>query len=115
MMVRGPGRYCGSEFDVLCLEHARENVVEVRTQTQCQTVIFDEAGQACGVLAKPRGGEAEEISCRVVIDASGRSTVIGSQLDLKTDVAGLDKAAVWSYYRAANAAQGSMLEKQPCL
>jgi flavin-dependent dehydrogenase len=34
-----------------------------------------------------------------VIDASGRSTVIGSQLNLKTDVDGLDKAAIWSYYR----------------
>ncbi len=95
-----------SEFDEMCLGHARENGVEVRMQTQCQAVIFDEAGRACGVMAKPRGGEVEEISCRVVIDASGRSTVIGSQLDLKTDVAGLNKAAVWSYYRGAKRRSG---------
>ena len=95
-----------SEFDVMCLEHARENGVEVRMQTQCQAVLFDECGQACGVLAKPRGGEAEELSCRVVIDASGRSAVIGSQLALKTDVAGLDKAAIWSYYRGAKRRSG---------
>ncbi len=95
-----------SEFDELCLEHARENGVEVRMQTHCQTVIFDEAGQARGVLAKSRGGDLEELSCRVVIDASGRSTVIGSQLDLKTDVAGLDKAAIWSYYRGGKRRPG---------
>jgi flavin-dependent dehydrogenase len=95
-----------SEFDVLCLDHARENGVEVREQTGCQSVIFTEAGQAVGVIAKSHQGEPEEIRCRVVIDASGRSTVIGSQLNLKTEVAGLDKAAIWSYWRGAKRRSG---------
>ncbi len=95
-----------SEFDVICLDHARENGVEVRVQTQSQSVIFDDTGQAVGVVAKAHGGEPEEIRCRVVIDASGRSTAIGSQLNLKTDVAGLDKAAIWSYYRGGKRRPG---------
>ena len=95
-----------SEFDEMCLEHARENGVEVRMQTQSLRVIFDDAGTAVGVQAKTRGREAEQISCRVVIDASGRSTAIGSQLNLKTDVAGLDKSAIWSYYRGGKRREG---------
>jgi flavin-dependent dehydrogenase len=37
-----------SEFDVMCLDHARDNGVEVRSQTLCQSVIFDENEQAVG-------------------------------------------------------------------
>ena len=95
-----------SEFDVICLDHARENGVEVRMQTYSQSVIFNDARQAVGVIAKSQGEEPQEIRCRVVIDASGRSTAIGSQLNLKTDVAGLDKAAIWSYFRGAKRRPG---------
>ncbi len=95
-----------SEFDQMCLDHARQNGVEIRMQTQARGVIFDEAGQAVGVRAKSRGGEVEEISCRVVIDASGRATAIGTQLDLKTEVAGLNKASAWGYYRGGRRREG---------
>ncbi len=33
-----------SELDELCLNHARENGVDVRMQTFCQSVIFDVSG-----------------------------------------------------------------------
>ncbi len=88
-------------FDQICLDHAQDNGVEVRMQTQVQSVLFDDSGQAIGVEAKSRGGQPKIISARVVIDASGRSTIIGSQLGLKTDVNGLDKAAVWTYFKGA--------------
>jgi flavin-dependent dehydrogenase len=95
-----------SEFDELCLNHARENGVDVRMQTQSQSVIFDDAGKAVGVVAKSQDCEPQEIRCRVVIDASGRSTAIGSQLNLKTDVAGLNKATIWSYFRGGKRREG---------
>ena len=95
-----------SEFDEMCLNHARENGVDVRMQTYSESVIFDDAGRALGVVAKPQGEQPREIRARVVIDASGRSTAIGSQLGLKTEVAGLNKAAVWSYFRGAKRRAG---------
>ena len=42
-----------SEFDQICLDHARENGAEVRTQTQVRGVMFDNAGRAIGVQAEP--------------------------------------------------------------
>ncbi|MCH8042624.1 MAG: tryptophan 7-halogenase [Planctomycetes bacterium] len=95
-----------SEFDELCLQHARDNGVEVRMQTRANSVLFDENGRATGVLAKTQGEESEEIHCRVVIDASGRATAIGSQLELKTEVAGLNKASIWGYYRGGKRRPG---------
>ncbi len=95
-----------SEFDQMCLDHAQECGVDIRMQTQVQAVLFDDDGQAVGVQAKSHGAESEDIAARVVVDASGRSTIIGSQLDLKTDVTGLNKATIWSYYRGAKRRPG---------
>ena len=38
-------------------------------------------------------------STQNMVDASGRSCLIGNQLDLKCDVPGLKKASLWGYYR----------------
>ena len=94
-----------SEFDQMCLDHARENGVEVRIATRVKQVLFDD-DRAVGVLAQSRDGQPEEIDARVVVDASGRATVIGSQLGLKTDVAGLNKASIWGYYRGGKRGEG---------
>lgn len=87
-----------SEFDELCLQHARDNGVEVRMQTRVQEVLF-EGDLAVGVTAKSGQGETCPIAARVVVDASGRGTVIGSQLGLKTRVPGLSKSSLWAYYK----------------
>ncbi len=94
-----------SEFDQMCLDHARAGGVEVRTATRVKQVLFED-NQAVGVLAQTRDSEPEEIRARVVVDASGRATVIGSQLGLKTDVAGLNKASIWGYYRGGRRGKG---------
>ncbi len=48
-----------SEFDQMCLDHARENGVEVRTATRAKQVLF-EGDRAVGVLAEePLGGSDE--------------------------------------------------------
>ncbi len=87
-----------SEFDQLCLLKAREHGAIVHTETKVCEVHF-ENGQAVGVRIQTRGEDAVNISARVVIDASGRATVLGKQLGLKTDVPGLDKASIWTYFK----------------
>ena len=87
-----------SEFDQICLENARKNGVEVRSATSVEKVRF-EGEQAVGVRARSSNADSFEIDARVVIDASGHATVIGSQLGLREPVAGLEKGSLWSYYR----------------
>lgn len=60
-----------------------------------------------GVRARAKGTEPEEIRTRVVADASGSATLIGTQLGLKDRVPGLNKVSIWSYYREASAARAS--------
>jgi flavin-dependent dehydrogenase len=108
--IDGPGAQTWqverSEFDEICLKHAQAAGVEVRMKTKVKQVIFDESGQATGVVATTDDGTTDEISARVVVDASGRRTIIGSQLGLKTDVPGLDKASIWAYYRGGKRGEG---------
>ncbi len=94
-----------SEFDEMCLANARAHGVEVRMQTRVQEILF-EGDRAVGVRAAPTEGEPYEVRARVVVDASGRGTLIGTQLGLKGPVPGLNKAAVWSYYRGGKRLPG---------
>ncbi len=84
-----------SEFDCICLDHARANGVEVRSPVMVQSVLFD-AQRAVGVQVRSETGDSYEVTAKVVIDASGRATVIGKQLGLKGPVPGLSKASAWS-------------------
>lgn len=94
-----------SEFDQICLEHALENGIQIRNLTTVTKVLFD-GQRATGLQVRLPNGHVETITSRVVVDASGRGTVIGNQLGLKGPVPGLDKAAVWSYYRGGKRLEG---------
>ena len=94
-----------SEFDQMCLDHARENGAEVQMATKVEEVIFEE-DRAIGVRVKPRDREPYEVRSKVVVDASGRKTIIGLQLGLKCPVPGLRKASLWSYYRGGKRLKG---------
>lgn len=92
------------EFDQLMLDHAREHKVEIREGAQVNKVLFDN-GRATG-LEIVNGSGPETICARVVVDASGRATVMGRQLGLKTDVPGLNKSSLWGYYRGGKRLPG---------
>ncbi len=94
-----------SEFDQICLDNARQSGVKLRMPARVRTVLFD-GDQAIGVRVEAKGKPPEDIQARVVVDASGRSTMIGRQLNLRVDVPGLNKASVWSYYRGGHRGEG---------
>ncbi len=94
-----------SEFDSICLDHARENGVEVHRPTRVESLLM-EGDQATGVLVRPEDGEPREIAASVVIDASGRGTLIGNQLGLKGPVPGLKKASLWTYFKGGERLPG---------
>jgi flavin-dependent dehydrogenase len=93
------------EFDRLLLDHARDNGVEIRDETQVCSVIF-ENGRAVGVAASRHQQEKFEVRAKVVVDASGRACLIGHQLGLKREVPGLKKASIWGYYRGGERLPG---------
>ncbi len=94
-----------SEFDQLCQTNARELGVEIRSNTKVSKVLFD-GTQAVGVRAETTGQPADDIAARVIVDASGRATVLGKQLNLKADIPGLNKSAIWTYFKGAHRRDG---------
>lgn len=70
-----------SKFDLLLLKHAEKLGSEVYQGAHVSRVLFDN-GQACGVRVKVAGQEMD-IPCKMVVDASGRHTLLGNQLKLK--------------------------------
>jgi len=94
-----------SEFDDICLKNARAAGVEVKEEVSVEEVLFDGA-QAVGVRIRDVAGNEESIACSVVIDASGRASLVGRQLGLRGPVPGLRKASIWAYYRGGKRLEG---------
>jgi len=86
------------EFDQICLDNAQEAGVEVRMEAGVSEVLF-ENGKASGVRVRSHHGSPYEVCARVVVDATGRTALIGKQLGLKQPVPGLEKASIWAYYK----------------
>lgn len=94
-----------SEFDQICLNHARETGVNVLMRAQVQKVLFS-GSRAVGVRISEHDGRERDIAAKVVVDASGRSAIIGKQLDLMGPVPGLEKASIWSYWTGGKRLKG---------
>ena len=89
-----------SEFDQLALDHARENGVKVSEGARVIEVLF-EGTRAVGIRVKPEDGPEREVRSKVVIDASGQSTLIIDRFGLRDWDPQLKKAAVWTYWKGA--------------
>jgi flavin-dependent dehydrogenase len=89
-----------SEFDQLLLHNAREHGVDVREGTRVLEVLF-EGGRAVGVRMQEEDGSEREVRARVVVDASGQSSLIMSRLGLREWDPVLKKAALWTYWKGA--------------
>src|SRR5580704_15856187 len=71
-----------SEFDTMMLDNAREHGVDVRQPARVLEVLF-EGDRAVGVKVQREGGGAEEVRAKVVVDASGQSTMLQNRLKLR--------------------------------
>jgi flavin-dependent dehydrogenase len=89
-----------SEFDKLHLDHARENGVNVFEGARVLEVIF-EGKKAVGVRVKPENEPEREVRAKVVVDASGQSTLIIDRFGLREWDPKLKKAALWTYWKGA--------------
>jgi flavin-dependent dehydrogenase len=87
-----------SEFDLMLMQNAREQGVDVREGVRVLDVMFD-GQRARGVRVQGENGAAEEVPADVVVDASGQGTMIISRLQLREWDPALRKAAVWTYFQ----------------
>src|SRR6266481_631108 len=71
-----------SEFDTMMLQNAREQGVEVHQPARVQEVLF-EGDRAVGVRVRNEDGSREEIRAKVVVDASGQSTMLQNRFKLR--------------------------------
>jgi FADH2 O2-dependent halogenase len=84
------------KFDLLLLKHAQSLGSEVHQGVQVKRVNFVD-GKAVGVRAKFAGQEID-IPSRLVVDASGRQTLLGRQLLLKQNDPIFNQYAVHAWF-----------------
>jgi flavin-dependent dehydrogenase len=89
-----------SEFDLLMLRNAEEQGVVVHQATRVLDVLF-EGGRAAGVRIQQEDGTREEVRAKVVVDASGQSTLLQNRFQLRLWDPVLNKGAIWTYWEGA--------------
>ncbi len=90
-----------SEFDQLLLDNAAEKGVTVRRGAGVSKVHWD-GDRATGVTIQPASGEAPyEVACRVLVDASGQSTVVARSKGLLVNEPNLRNVAYFSHFHGA--------------
>jgi flavin-dependent dehydrogenase len=89
-----------SEFDALLLQNTREHDVDVHQGMRVVEVLW-EGSRAIGVRIQTEDGAEREVRAKVVVDASGQSSLIMSRLGLREWDPVLKKAALWTYYKGA--------------
>ena len=83
-----------ADFDLVLLQNAAAQGVEVREETAVTSVHLDEDERAMVRLAS---GEALE--ARFVIDASGHGSIVGQRYGGKSEIASLKKVAFFAHCR----------------
>src|SRR5581483_11627576 len=94
-----------ARFDEILLRNAASAGAAVREGVEARRVLFD-GERATGALVRDDDGREEEIHARVVVDASGRDTLLGGQLALRERDPELRQAALFSHYRGARLGLG---------
>lgn len=89
-----------SQFDIMMLDNAREHGVKVHQPARVLDVLF-EGDRAVGVRVQDENGEKREVRAKVVVDASGQSTMLQNRLKLRAWDPVLNKGAIWTYWKGA--------------
>lgn len=94
-----------AEFDQMLMTNAREHGVIVHEGARVLEVLF-EGTQAVGIRVKPVGQPERVVKAKVIVDASGQSSLIIDKLNLREWDPELKKAAVWTYWKGAYRDEG---------
>ena len=86
------------EFDQLLFEHARANGVDAREGVKVDRIVFGADGRPAEAHATTEDGRPLRVRMRYLVDASGRDTLVGSQLKLKQKNTLHQSAAIFSHF-----------------
>ncbi|HEY1769876.1 MAG TPA: NAD(P)/FAD-dependent oxidoreductase [Chthoniobacterales bacterium] len=97
------------KFDLLLLKHAESLGTKVYQGVSATKVLFDENNYARGITIRVANQEIE-VPARVVVDASGRATLLGKQLKVKKNDPIFDQFAVHAWFK--NVDKGKMASSE---
>jgi flavin-dependent dehydrogenase len=89
-----------AEFDKLMLNNARGHGVAVEEGVRVLDVLF-EGDRAVGVRVLDEKGALREVRAKVVVDASGQSSMLANRFKLRVWDPVLKKGALWTYWENA--------------
>ncbi|MGF1578398.1 MAG: NAD(P)/FAD-dependent oxidoreductase [Gemmataceae bacterium] len=89
------------DFDEMMVQNARDQGAKVHMGARVLDVLFD-GDRATGVKVQFPDGRHEEIRSKVVIAATGQSSIIANRLKLREADPVLKNAAVWTYFKGAH-------------
>lgn len=93
-----------AQFDLLMLKHAEQLGSKVLEGICVKEALFD-GDQACGVVADLKG-KPITLEGKIVVDATGRDTLLGRQLKLKKNDPIFDQYAVHAWYDNVDRGEG---------
>lgn len=85
-----------AEFDCLLLKHAEASGARVMQGIKAREVLFED-GRAVGVRLDI-AGQMVDLPTSLIVDASGRASVIGNQLRLKQNDPILNQQAIFAWF-----------------
>ena len=91
------------EFDKVLLDHATECGAEVREQTSVSRIEFSKDVVELGINGK---GTSRTVRAQYIIDASGRTSVLGRQFKIKKTYDHLQKLSIFAHYDGVWRAEG---------
>ena len=94
-----------ASFDHLLLRRAAARGVEVREGVEALAVLFRD-GRATGARVRDEAGGEDEIAATVVVDATGRDTLLGRQLGTRARDPVLAQAALFSHFQGGRLGMG---------
>ncbi|MGH2536975.1 MAG: NAD(P)/FAD-dependent oxidoreductase [Candidatus Promineifilaceae bacterium] len=89
------------KLDHLLLKHAEAKGSKVYQGMHVKRVLFNDAGYACGVRVGLAGREVD-VPAKVIVDASGRQTLLGRQLKLKQKDPIFNQYAIHAWFEGVN-------------
>ncbi|MHC4517861.1 MAG: NAD(P)/FAD-dependent oxidoreductase, partial [Planctomycetota bacterium] len=87
-------------FDAMMLDNAREHGVTVFEEMKARDLI-EADGRTTGISCVDADGEPHSFKAKVTVDASGGNGFAMSKLNWRILDKGLEKYAVWTYFRGA--------------
>lgn len=89
------------EFDQMLFDNAIEKGAEGYFGVRAREVLF-EGDRAVGVRLQFEDGKSQNVACKIVVDATGQSSMLANRFSMRHVNPELKKAAIWGHFRGAS-------------